>query len=304
MSLKNSEKMVWCEKEVAAESNSEKQVAIVKPILKTQDAISELESFESMKSRLLVTSDYQTISGKNFIKKSGWRKLALVFNISDQIMESSKSVREDGSFVWSFRVRAQAPNGRFTEAVASCDSRERKFSHVEHDVQATAQTRAKSRAISDLIGAGEVSAEEMIADSHPTSAELETDLTEEEKRRALSLIHPASEILHNAPAAKKQFPVNEVPVVGEMKRFEFAVDQVPYAVHEDEPPFSGFFLGKICKSMTERNPSCFFELERNGEEQLTAIVWHNIDEIQQKEIARTLSWSLRKVAENRAAGAP
>ena len=89
-----------------------------------------------------------------------------------------------------------------------------------------------------------------------------------------------------------------------MKRFEFAVDQVPYPVHEDEPPFSGFFLGKICKSMTERNSSCFFELERNEEEQLTAIVWHNIDEVQQKEIARTLSWSLRKVVENRAAGAP
>src|SRR5579871_4302917 len=123
----------------------EKQAAIVRPILKTKDALSELESFENMKARLLVTSDYQMISGKNFIKKSGWRKLALVFNISDQIMESSKVVREDGSFVWSFRVRAQAPNGRFTEAVASCDSRERKFAHIEHDVQATAQTRAKSR---------------------------------------------------------------------------------------------------------------------------------------------------------------
>jgi hypothetical protein len=295
---------VWREKEVAPESSSEKQVAIVKPILKTQDAISELESFESMKSRLLVTSDYQSISGKNFIKKSGWRKLALVFNISDQIMESSKSVREDGSFVWSFRVRAQAPNSRFTEAVASCDSRERKFSHIEHDVQATAQTRAKSRAISDLIGAGEVSAEEMLADSHPTSTDLDTNLSEEEKRRAFSLIHPASEIFQSTPVEKKQSLVNEAAVVGETKRFEFAMDQVPYPVRDDEPPFSGFFLGKICKSMTERNPSCFFELERNEEGQLAAIVWHNIDEIQQKEIARTLSWSLRKVAENRATGAP
>src|ERR1700730_7926200 len=172
----------------AAEPESDKHVAILRPILKTKDALSELESFETMKSRLLVTSDYQKISGKNVIKKSGWRKLALVFNISDQVMESSKAVREDGSFVWSFRVRAIAPNGRFTEAVASCDSRERKFSHIEHDVQATAQTRSKSRAISDLIGAGEVSAEEMISDQNPASKEFDADLSDEEKRRALSLI--------------------------------------------------------------------------------------------------------------------
>ncbi len=288
---------------MAPEPNPDKQVAIVKPIVKTQDAISELESFENMKARLLVTSDYQMISGKNFIKKSGWRKLALVFNISDQIMESSKVVREDGSFVWSFRVRAQAPNGRFTEAVASCDSRERKFSHVEHDVQATAQTRAKSRAISDLIGAGEVSAEEMLADPNPPSADMDSDLSEDEKRRALSLIHPASEIFQSGPTAKKQSSVSE-QLEGETKRFEFVLDQTPYPVQEDEPPFSGFFLGKICKSMIERNPSCSFELERDGKGRLSAIVWHNIDEAQQKEIARTLSWSLRKVAENRAAGAP
>src|ERR1700674_1112033 len=95
----------------------------------------------------------------------------------------TKTVREDGSFVWSFRVRAQAPNGRFTEAVAAGDSRERKFSHIEHDVQATAQTRAKSRAISDLIGAGEVSAEEMMSDQNPSSKEFDAELSNEEKRR-------------------------------------------------------------------------------------------------------------------------
>ena len=145
----------------SAEIQSEAQLEIVKPIVKTNDAIKDLKSFEELKANLLSESDYQAISGKNFIKKSGWRKLALVFNISDQIVESSKNVREDGSFTWTFRVRASAPNGRFTEAVASCDSRERKFAHVEHDVFATAHTRCKSRAISDLIGAGEISAEEM-----------------------------------------------------------------------------------------------------------------------------------------------
>lgn len=117
-----------------------------------------------MKKQLLDRTDYQTISGKSFIKKSGWRKLALVFNICDEIAKEERDVRDDGSFVWTFRVRAIAPNGRFTEAVGSCDSRERKFSKTEHDVKSTAHTRAKSRAISDLIAAGEISAEEMTSD--------------------------------------------------------------------------------------------------------------------------------------------
>jgi hypothetical protein len=135
--------------------------AIVKPIVQIKDAVDELHSFEEMKAKLLARSDYQMIRDKAFIKKSGWRKLALVFNISDEIIESSKSTRNDGSFVWTFKIRAKAPNGRYTEAIASCDSKERSFTHLEHDVQATAQTRAKSRAISDLIGAGDVSAEEL-----------------------------------------------------------------------------------------------------------------------------------------------
>ena len=283
---------------VEAEPDSDKQVAIVRPILKTKDALSELEDFETMKSRLLVTSDYQKISGKNFIKKSGWRKLALVFNISDQVMESSKTVRADGSFVWSFRVRAVAPNGRFTEAVASCDSRERKYAHIEHDVQATAQTRAKSRAISDLIGAGEVSAEEIVSDPNPSSKDLEMDLSNEEKQRALSLIHSAKEIFQgHAPPAEKKFP--SATIEGNVKRFEFALDQVPYSVDEEAAPFSRFFLGKICKSMIERNPQCHFELERDAQGRATAIVWHDLDETQEREIARTLSWSLRKIAEKK-----
>ena len=48
--------------------------------------------------------------------------------------------------------------------VASCDSREKPDSknRLEHDVATMAHTRAKNRAISDCIGTGEVSAEEMI----------------------------------------------------------------------------------------------------------------------------------------------
>ena len=135
--------------------------AIVRQSVPTKDALDHYHEFERLKTELLDTKDYQLISGKPFIKKGGWRKLALVFNVSDSIIIETKIERPDGSFVWRIRTKATAPNGRFTEAVGSCDSLERKFAHTEHDVYATAHTRSKSRAISDLIGAGEVSAEEM-----------------------------------------------------------------------------------------------------------------------------------------------
>lgn len=133
----------------------------VRPLLRPEAAERDLKDFQDLKSRLLSKADYQDISGKLFIKKSGWRKLSLVFGVSTSILDQSKIVREDGSFVWTFKIRASAPNGRFVEAIAACDSKEHTFQHVEHDVLATASTRATSRAISDLIGGGEVSAEEI-----------------------------------------------------------------------------------------------------------------------------------------------
>ena len=47
------------------------------------------------------------------------------------------------------------------DAVGSCASNERRFAHIDHDVRAIAHTRSKNRAVADLVGGGEVSAEEI-----------------------------------------------------------------------------------------------------------------------------------------------
>lgn len=137
-----------------------KQEVVSLPIT-VEQAVANWKKFNELKSKLLTKEDYQNISGKNFIKKSGWRKLAQVFNVTDAILEAKRIDREDKSFYWEFTVKATAPNGRYSIGVATCDSKERNFAHLENDVKATAHTRAKSRAISDLIGGGEVSAEEI-----------------------------------------------------------------------------------------------------------------------------------------------
>jgi hypothetical protein len=87
-----------------------------------------------------------------------------MFNLSDEIVEAEKIMAQGSEdYTWRFVVRVTAPNGRTALGVGMCSTEERNFAHKDHDVYATAHTRAKNRAISDIIGAGEVSAEEIQA---------------------------------------------------------------------------------------------------------------------------------------------
>ncbi len=133
----------------------------VRPVMSPQEAAEAWQLFEQLKARLLNNSDYQTIQRKQWITKSGFRKIAVAFNLSDRIVREERTDRADGSFMWRLVTEAIAPNGRTSTGVGICDSNERKFAHEEHDVYATAHTRAKNRAISDLVAGGAVSAEEV-----------------------------------------------------------------------------------------------------------------------------------------------
>lgn len=147
-------------------ANKEKSIVTldpVKPLVSPEEAAEEWARFQALKTKLLTDEDYQTILGKRYIKRSGFRKIAVYFGLSDKILEQERKDRGDGSFFWRIVVEVEAPNGRISTGVGACDSRERKFAHIEHDVYAIAHTRAKSRAISDMVAGGVVSAEEMEA---------------------------------------------------------------------------------------------------------------------------------------------
>jgi len=132
------------------------------------------QNFLDLVEVLLDESDYQAKKKK----KSAWRKLARAFNISDEPI-TKEIIRDENHQIISayFEVKAILPNGRSGFGVGDCSifdkikstdaempsnfELRKRFTNAEHDVIATAHTRAKSRAISDLIGAGEVSAEEL-----------------------------------------------------------------------------------------------------------------------------------------------
>ena len=143
-----------------------------------EGAVEFFHHYENLTKKLLTPDDYQKTGKKSFKKKSAWRKYATAFNISDEIVNED-IIRDDNYRIISAKyvVKAIASNGRFGYGVASCsifdkikatDTTEpspfelrKRFNNAENDVIATAHTRAKSRAISDIIGTGEVSAEEI-----------------------------------------------------------------------------------------------------------------------------------------------
>ena len=144
-----------------------------------------MDNYQELVEALLEESDYQMIGNKKAKKKSAWRKLATAFRITDEVIDEDLTFDETNQIVTAkYTVRATLPNGRSTIGVGVCSIYDKirykatgkfsadtetpsnfelrgRFSHAEHDVPSTAHTRAKNRAIADLIGAGEVSAEEL-----------------------------------------------------------------------------------------------------------------------------------------------
>ena len=127
-----------------------------------EGTVSALEKFLKLKEEVLQENDTVMISGKKYIKRSGWRKIALAFNVSTEIISVERDYGSDLK-ICHVKARAIAPNGRVSEEIASCDSTEFqgniKFS--VHNLETKAATRAINRAISNLVGGGEVSAEEI-----------------------------------------------------------------------------------------------------------------------------------------------
>ena len=132
-------------------------------VVNVDKAMDDWQAYQKLTHELLDDSDYQNIKGKKFKKKSAWRKYMRAFNISTKVIDK-EIIRNDRGMVTeaSFTVLAWTPAGRQSDGWGNCSKFEnRGFNKPNHDIPATAMTRATNRAISDLIGAGEVSAEEM-----------------------------------------------------------------------------------------------------------------------------------------------
>jgi len=137
------------------------KVGIIRPIVTPTDALAAWKEYETLKTKIATPSDIQRIKGKDFLKKSFWRKMAKFFGLSLGLVSETET---DGT--WFVVYRATARTGDFADGDGACSTEKfdkygNPIEFTSHDARATAHTRAKNRAIADLIGGGEVTAEEI-----------------------------------------------------------------------------------------------------------------------------------------------
>lgn len=141
---------------------SQTEALIVRPAMTPDDSLIAWNEFQELKSRVKSPQDVIRIQGKEYLTKSFWRKMGTFFNLTDEIttreIEIDKSGRTRSAY---YEVKVTHPNGRSVVGIGFCSVNERSFAHPDHDIRATANTRAKNRAISDMIAGGEATAEEM-----------------------------------------------------------------------------------------------------------------------------------------------
>lgn len=158
-------------------------IGIIKPIANPEEALQSWKEYQALKEKLKGEGDFVKIKDKMHPTKQFANKLSKFFGLSVTIVKAEQekiitgTELDDYEFVWHIWSRATAPNGQFRESTGHCASSERdgKFAHLYHDVYATAETRSKNRAILELVGFGEVSAEEIQGkkDSPPTEKAIE-----------------------------------------------------------------------------------------------------------------------------------
>ncbi len=148
-------------------------VPVEQPIIfipSPQDALDAWNAYQELCKKLLNDSDYATIRGKKARKRTGWAKLRRALNISTEIVYAEWEEFDEGDCGYIVTVRAAFPDGRHEDGDGYCDSYELHSGNIaptRHNIRAKAVTRAKNRATADLIGSGEVSAEEFVDDDIP-----------------------------------------------------------------------------------------------------------------------------------------
>jgi hypothetical protein len=135
-----------------------------------EGARSAMEQYREMCSALLTSDDMQQVGDRSFVKRSGFTKLAAAYGVSTEIKSLDYERGDDGDIkVAHAIVHATHPSGRSAEGDGHCSSTEKRFRRgaekIEHDLPATAVTRATNRAVSNLVAYGSVSAEEAEAGS-------------------------------------------------------------------------------------------------------------------------------------------
>jgi hypothetical protein len=158
------------------ENNSQMIVSRgISPVMKPEEAKKLSAEYQALIKSVADKGDFTKIGPKMHPNKQFANKLARFFGLSVEIVKAEKEnatkrtslpngqIKDEAYFVWHIVARATAPNGQYRDGDGHCATSERNFAHYHHDVYAQAVTRAKNRAILELVGMGEVSEEEIVS---------------------------------------------------------------------------------------------------------------------------------------------
>ncbi len=271
-------------------------------------AAEAFRKFDQFKKRILNANDVVDIQGKLYLKRSAWSKWALVCGISDRLLSyervPAKGRDEENGFY--YRVVWEAfhqPTGRSSVGTGIVSSKEKKnWTHEEHDIWATACTRARNRAISGLIGGGEVSAEEMTSDDTTTP----TIQPEPVETGQTGSWHVPTTKDPTTREGLKQYPLgygNKTVGTTNLDEINFEVAFIPDGrVKADSSPIKSFLVGRIFSGMKEKHGAdCvyYLDVDADGFLKCALVRMTEIEAERLKELSNACGWAFQKASETK-----
>ena len=144
------------------------------PVSTGADMVEALDAYQELQEALdaKMPEAIVEVHGRKFRKKVYWRTISRAFGLSVGEVSGSEELIRTGADDWGYKVTYRATNqsGDYTDGDGACMASE-KFGDgaTVHNVRSHAHTRAFNRATSNLVGFGEVSADELVSSDGPSA---------------------------------------------------------------------------------------------------------------------------------------
>jgi len=182
----------------------------IQPIVNAKEMEIMQKKYQEVVQTLIKQKHIILVQGKQHTDKRGLNMVSKAFGFSAEVIRAypektiaAKDVwkgqgppavkRGDEVLTWRVWAKVIAPNGQFRVAGAACSSAERNFAHPEHDIYATAETRAKKRCIDELVGADDIELDEKVeeAKSKPVRPIKQSSQGKKEIKRIVEILKVA-----------------------------------------------------------------------------------------------------------------
>ena len=183
----------------------------IQPATTIDTMVAAFAAYQSLRDKIGIPSDFQQIRGsggtRSFPKKSFVRKVQKYFGLNCAIIRD-EPLRDGSGEITAWLVTVKASHeatGSFQEGDGTCSLSEKaENQRTEHNIRAHAVTRAKNRAVMDLVGFGEVTADELGSIDPPAR---QPQQTRQPKRHSAPLGPPAA----NGEGNDDRCPIHDVP---------------------------------------------------------------------------------------------